>query len=75
MDSPSPPHSTLLDALAFDLTIADSKESESGGGELEVPELPAIAQSRSPVQELGQVDSQCWRVMKKKMIPFLTLRQ
>ena len=49
MDSPSLPHSTLLDALAFDLTIDDSTESESGGGESEVPGLPAIAQSRSPV--------------------------
>ena len=44
VDSPSPPHSTLLDALEFDLTIADSTESESGGDESEVPELPAIAQ-------------------------------
>ena len=34
----------LLDALEFDLTIADSTESEAGGHEPEAPELPAIAQ-------------------------------
>ena len=44
MDSPSPPDSTLLDALEFDLTIAASTESESGGDESEVPESLAIAQ-------------------------------
>ena len=43
VDSPSPPHSTLLDAWEFDL-IADSTESESGGHEPEAPELLAIAQ-------------------------------
>ena len=30
VDTPSPTHSTLLDALEFDLTIADSIESVSG---------------------------------------------
>ena len=44
VDSPSPPDSTLLDALEFDLTIAASTESELGGDESEVPESLAIAQ-------------------------------
>ena len=71
VDTPSPTHSTLLDALEFDLTIADSTESESGGHEPRVPELPAISFPRLSSQtvavhssEFGQVDSQCWMDQK-----------
>ena len=49
VDTPSA-HPTLLDALEFDLTIADSTESESGGHD--VPELLAIPQfSEAPISD------------------------
>ena len=44
----SPPHSSVFDALALDLTIEDS-ESELDGDEPEVAQLPAIAQFRHRV--------------------------
>ena len=56
VDTPSPTHPTLLDSLEFDLTIADSTESESGGHKPRVPELLAIAQfSEALISDRGRV--------------------
>ena len=74
VDSSSPTHSTILDALEFDLTIADS-ESESGGHEPEVPELLAIAQfSGALISDRGRALQliQAGLRFQRNLAPFFT---
>ena len=49
----------LLDALEFDLTIADSTESEAGGHEPEAPEFTAIARLMPTLANLN------WSILAK----------